>query len=196
MQTKLKYSSAIKNFGLLFLETKRAAIMLDEGFTYEQIVRKSIEQNIFQIKKERRRKELPAKIIKRLNTLEKNQIHIIAVEDLIISKILIFIALIKTDILFFEFMLEVYKNKRETIKILEDKDFMLFFEYKAESSNIVGNWKTSNLKKIKSSYKKILLDVGLLYKNKNELTIIKPILDVDSINAISKGNETIVNTFL
>lgn len=196
MQTKLKYSSAIKEFNLLFLETKRAAIMIDEGFTYEQIVRKSIEQNIFQIKKERRRKDLPAKIIKRLNTLEKNQIHMIAVEDLIISKILIFVALIKTDILFFEFMLEVYKNKRDTIKILEDKDFMLFFEYKAESSDIVAKWKHDNLKKIKSSYKKILLDVGLLYKTKDELTIIKPILDIDSINTISKGNEIIVNTFL
>lgn len=196
MLNKLKYSSIIKDYSLLFLETKKVAIMIDEGFTYDQVICKSIENNIFQLNKEYRRKYLPVRIIKRLKTLNENQIHMITIGDLTISKLLIFIALIKTDRLFFEFMLEVYKNKRDTIKILEDKDFMIFFEHKAESSSIVAKWKTPNLEKVKSAYKKILLDVGLLYKSKDELTIIKPILDIDSINAIRQGNEIIVDTFL
>lgn len=196
MLGELKYSSAIKDFPLLFVETKRICILLDEGLIYDEIINKSIEENIFQLKKERRRKELPQKILKRLSTLEKKHINMIAHGDLIVAKILVFIAIIKTDKLFFEFINEVYGYKRDTIKILEDKDFMLFFEQKSELSDIVVKWKTDNLTKIKVAYKKILLDIGLLEKRENELRIVKPIMDVESINDIRQCNEFFVNTFI
>jgi hypothetical protein len=196
MLSELKYSSAIKDFPLLFLETKRISILLDEGLTCNEIIIKSMEENIFQLQKERRRKELPQKIFKRLLTIEEKQINMIAHGDLLIAKILVFVALVKTDKLFFEFMNEVYGYKRDTIKILEDKDFMLFFEQKSELSDIVAKWKADNLTKIKSSYKKILLDIGLLEKKENELRIVQPIIDAESINIICQGNEKITDSFL
>ena len=78
MARKLKYSSHIKDKGLLGRELKTAAELLVQGTSYERIVEESVSNNIFQVNTERRRKELADCIVLRMKYLDEFTIKRIA----------------------------------------------------------------------------------------------------------------------
>lgn len=189
MAIELEYSSAIKEFPLLFLETRRTAQLLCDGQNDDEIIELSVKNNIFQLEKERRRKDLPKKILKRLSSLDKNLIEVIANGRDENAKLIAMLAIIKTDRLFFEFMRDVYADKFISGQMeISDKDFITFLNCKIHESEKVAKWKQDNLEKIRSTYKKILYDAGLAKKNCNEIQIIQPICDKE-IMELLKGND-------
>ena len=78
MPKELKYTSSIKDMPLMFSEMKRTALLLCEDKTENEIVALSMEKNIYQIDKEKRRRDVPLRMIKRLSAIEKPLIEIIA----------------------------------------------------------------------------------------------------------------------
>ena len=71
MARKLKYSSNIKDKGLLGKELKAAAELYVQGFSFERILADSIDNNVFQVNTERRRKELADCVITRMKYLDE-----------------------------------------------------------------------------------------------------------------------------
>ena len=157
---------------------KRTALLICENKTKEEIIRLSVENNIFQYDKEKRRREVPVCMIRRLNTINKPLIEVIATGQTEDAKLITLLALIKSDRLLFEYMNEVFAdtfyNGRDEVT---DKDFLDFITRKAEFSEIVAKWTSVNLKNVRGQIKSILCEVGLAKRSKDSLIIQKPFID-------------------
>ncbi len=194
---KMEYKTTIKTLPFLFLEMKKAANLVLQGLTEAEIRKKAVDENIFQVNTETRRREIAAMVLRRINVLDGVLLHKLAHGDVETGKLTALYAIMKTDRLFFEFMNEVFKDKlivkEDTI---EDKDFNLFFARKKEQSEKVASWDDYTFYKIKQVFLRMLYEAGLI-NNKKERKIIKPFLDRSIIEHLrEKGEEAILNIFL
>ena len=188
MKTELKYSSQIKDMGLLAKEMKIACQEYQQTHDLGVIVQKSISDNIFMVNTERRRKELAYKIISRVAALDDTIIKMIVESPYNTSSVLSLYALMKTDRLVFEFMNEVIKDKIELMNYrLTDIELNQFMLYKSQQSELIANWKEPNKAKVKNSLRKILIDATIIRDLGSVYMIMSPILDksiIDHINQI------------
>ena len=179
MQQELPYTSSIKDMPLVFPDMKRTALLLCEGKSGDEIVRLSLEENIFQLDKVKRRRDVPLRMITRLSNIGMPLIEVIANGHYNDAKLIAFLALIKADRLLFEYMYEVYTDKYHTgAEEISDRDFAEFIERKAQSSETVARWSANNLSDIRGKIKSTLCDAGLAKRIGDKLLIQKPIVDV------------------
>lgn len=178
MVTELKYSSQIKDMGLLSKEMKIACQEYKNTNDLGAIIQNSISNNIFMVNTERRRKELAYKIVARMAALDDFLLYAIANEPYNISALLSLYALMKTDRLVFEFMNEVIKDKIELMNYrLTDIELNQFMLCKAQQSDIIAKWKDENKAKVKNSLRKVLIDAGVLRDLGSVYMIMPPILN-------------------
>lgn len=194
---EMEYKSTIKKLPFLFLEMKKAANFALQGLTDDEIRKKAVDDNIFQVKTEARKKEIASIVLKRLKILDEVLLHKLVHGDIETGKLIVLYAIMKTDRLFFEFMNEVFKEKL-IVKdyVIEDKDFNLFFDRKKEQSERVSSWDDYTFYKIKQVFIRMLYEAGLI-NNRRDRKIIKPFLDRSIIDYLKgKGEEAIINIFL
>lgn len=185
MKTELKYSSQIKDMGLLEKEMKIACQEYQNTKDLGIIVQKSISDNIFMVNTERRRKELAYKIILRMSALDDFLIEEIANAPYNTVALVALYALMKTERIVFEFMNEVIKDKIELMNYrLTDIELNQFILCKAQQSEIVARWKDSNKIHVKSALRKIVTDAGIIRDLGSVLMIMPPILDKKIYNHI------------
>ena len=168
------YSSYIKDMPFLFLETRKATKLIADGTAIEAIVSLSTEKNIFQLDKEKRRLKLAQKVVSRLSALTEKQIATLAVASEEIARLIVFYAVIKTDLLFFEFMKDVCAEKQSVGQPeIEDKDIMAFLRSKEE----IAKWTDNNFTRVKNTYKAILCEAGLATREGLAIKMQCPIID-------------------
>lgn len=178
MMTELKYSSQIKDMGLLEKEMKIACQEYQNTKDLGIIIQKSISDNIFMVNTERRRKELAYKLVARMAVLDDEMIRMIAESPYNTAAVLSLYALMKSDRIVFEFMNEVVKDKIELMNYrLTDIELNQFILCKAQQSELVAKWKDGNKTQVKSAIRKILIDAGLLRDLGSVYMIMPPILD-------------------
>ena len=194
----MEYKSTIKSRPFLYKETKKAAALIKQGVHINEIRNKSVEDNIFQLESEARKKEVASIIVTRLKDLDKFIIDKISEGNVETSKILVLYAIIKTDRLFFEFMNEIYKEKLLLRDLfLRDKDFNTFFQSKREQSEKVASWTEYTFKKLKQVYVRILFECGLIENQKGDRKIKTPILESEVKEYLYKiGDKTYINAIL
>ena len=194
----MQYKSTIKSRPYLFKETKKAATLIKQGITIDDIKNKSIEDNIFQLESETRKKEVASIITTRLKELDEFVVDKISEGSVETSKILVLYAIIKTDRLFFEFMNEVYKEKLLLRDLfLRDKDFNAFFQSKREQSDKVASWTEYTFKKLKQVYIRILFECGLIENQKGDREIKIPILEREVKDYLYKiGDKIYINAII
>jgi hypothetical protein len=197
MLEEMEYKSTIKKLPFLFLETKKAANLTLQGLKDAEIKIKAVNDNIFQVKTEARKKEITSIVLKRIKVLDEVLLQKLVHGDVETGKLIVIYAIMKTDRLFFEFMNEVFKEKLILKEyVIENKDFNLFFDRKREQSEIVATWDDYTLYKLKQVYIRMLYESKLI-NNKEDRKIIKPFLDRSIIDHLkSKGEEAIINIFL
>lgn len=185
MKAELKYSSQIKDMGLLEKEMKIACLEYQNTKDLGVIIQKSISDNIFMVNTERRRKELAYKIIARMAVLDDYLIEQLANSPYSTAALLSLYALMKTDRMTFEFMNEVIKDKIELMNYrLTDIELNQFILCKAQQSELVAKWKDSNKIQVKSALRKIITDAGIIRDLGSVLMIMPPILDKQIYNHI------------
>lgn len=185
-KNKMVYSSYIKDMPFLFLKMRKAAKLIADGTDLDSIVTLSIEKNIFQLDKERRRLKLAQKIVSRLSVLSIEQIMALAGEQDETAKLVAFYAVIKTDLLFFEFMIDVYTEKlRIGQSKIADTDIITFLRSKEE----IQKWTDNNFVRVKNTYRNILCEAGLCVREESFLVIQKPILGELVEKAFPNGDE-------
>ena len=178
MQDTPRYSSYIKDMPYLYLETKKAAKLIVGGETPESVVRLSVDNNIFQLDKELRRLKLAQRVALRLNAVSRPVIELIASGQDENARIGVFYSIIKTDLLFFEFMHNLYRDKvqiRQTI--LTDNEISDFLRSKVCEDERMQSWTENNLIRVKNTYKRILREAGLAKSSGADLLITKPIIN-------------------
>lgn len=173
----------MKSRPYLYLELKKAAQLKIQGFNEEVIKIKAIDENIFAVNTEARKREIASAVINRILELDDYVLDKIVNGSLQTSKQLAIYSILKTDRLFFEFIKEVYQEKI-LLKdfIITDKDFNIYFRRKAEQSEQIADWKDYTFYKLKQVYKRILSEAGFIKNIKQEVKILPQIIELDVIN--------------
>lgn len=192
MPRKLKYSSNIKDKGLLGKELKLAAELYCQGNSFEKISEMSIDENIFQVNTERRRKEMAECIIVRMKYLDEFTIKRIAEGTIFLANTLSLYAMMKTNPLVFDFMNEVYREKAELmINRITDADMNQFMDVKAQQIETVAKWTDGNREKAKGALRNSLIEAGVLRDMGSFYMVLVPVLDMDLVqNLLSIDGET------
>lgn len=160
--SELEYSTLITGVGFRLYDFKEISKLIQNGLTDSEIKQKVFEDNILQLKKSTTKRAFPTLLL-RANAIDETLRQWVLDETTDFIKIINFYAILKTDLLFFEFMDEVIKPKLQNEEyIFEIKDLNIFFNNKAEQSEKVSQWSESTTKKLKSSYKTILKEMGFL----------------------------------
>lgn len=158
------YSTALTGAGFRLFEFKIVVQLIDEGLTDDEIRKKVFDENLFQQKSSSTTRSFPY-ILKRARVLDDHLRNFILNESNRIAKQINFYAIMKTDLLFYEFMNEVIKQKLQNNDLIyERKDINIFFNEKADGNEKLVNWSESTLKRLKSSYNRLLLEIGYLSK--------------------------------
>lgn len=187
-----KYSSTIKTRGFLFHEAKKASTLYLQGFTFAEIMQKAVEENIFLLNTENRRKEIAATVMERIGTLDDFLHNKLVYGILETGKLIVLYTINKTDRLFFEFMQEVYREKHLLRDyVIADRDFSAFFYRKAEQSNQLMSWADYTFYKLGQVYKRILLESGLAKRSKRKLEIVRAVIEQDVKRHIIESGDRI-----
>ncbi|ATD55573.1 DUF1819 family protein [Clostridium chauvoei] len=194
----MEYKSTIKSRPYLYKETKKASSLINKGIDADCIKEKSLQDNIFQLESEARKKEVASIITTRLKDLDKQIIYSIENSNIETSKVLVLYAILKTDRLFFEFINEVYKEKILLKDLfIKDKDFNVFFQNKREQSEKVASWSEYTFKKLKQVYIRILFESGLIVNQKGDREIKIPIIESEVKDYLySIGDSVYLNAIL
>ncbi|MDD7026760.1 MAG: DUF1819 family protein [Lachnospiraceae bacterium] len=182
MARKLKYSSNIKDKGLLGKELKAAAELYVQGFSFERILADSIDNNVFQVNTERRRKELADCVITRMKYLDEFTLKRISDGTIFLANVISFYAVMKINPLVYEFMNEVYKEKAELmINRITDADLNQFMDVKSQQIADVAKWTDGNKDKVKGALRNMLIEAGMLRDMGSFYMILVPVLDMDLV---------------
>ena len=176
----------------MYLEMKKTAGLLCEGKDADEILSLSINENIYQLDKEKRRRSMPLKMTKRLAALSKPLLLALANGPGEEGKLIAFLALMKAERLVFEYILDVYAGKSDYDEIT-DLEFIHFTDRLAANSGTVANWNSQTLKDIYSRLKSILCDAGLAKRTKTALIVQKPIAAGDFYNLLDEDDKILAN---
>ena len=99
--------------------------------------------------------------------------------DVSTAKLIVLISAMASDRLLFELVYEVYRVR---IRLGENEwtDYALniFFNSKAEQSDLIAGWTEATVKKLKGTYTKYLLEAGMLRKERGRAKkIVRPFID-------------------
>lgn len=177
---EMNYRSTIKSHSFLFIEMKNLCRLRIQGFNDVELEEKILCDDLFQVVSESRRRELKSIILKRMHVLDFYLIKKLVISDLATGRLIALYALILTDRLFREFMVEVVADKLATRDDqLTNADFDHFFERKRQQSVRVNSWTDYTFYKLRQVMIRILLESGFLRVNKSTRHLIRPIIDPD-----------------
>ncbi|MDN3451667.1 DUF1819 family protein [Planococcus sp. APC 3906] len=167
----LQYSSSLNGASYMLFELKQVVKLKQKGLSETEIRKKVVEDNVFQVtNKNRINRSLPS-VMKRASVIDEVLAAYMLEGSLEIGKVINLYAIMKTDLLFFEFMAEVIGERLQTNNyLLEKKDINIFFTVKSEQSERVASWSDINIEKLKRAYMQVLFESGILKDRKgNEL---------------------------
>jgi hypothetical protein len=174
----MEYSAGMVSCLFWFNETRKTAELLMAGKSRDEIKELALKENIYQARSEDRKRRIFGVAMKRLDSLPRDVIAAIAGWDADAAKLLVLISIMKTDLMFFEFMYEVF---RQAVmlgeKELSSRAIDAFFDEKRAQSQEVAGWSQVAIEKLKQTYAKILAEAGLLSISKNKKKIITPPID-------------------
>ncbi|WP_210367868.1 DUF1819 family protein [Bacillus sp. REN3] len=171
MTIDLEYSSSLNGASSLLFELKQVVKLKRMGLTSPEIRAKVIEENLFQFENMGRINRTLPSIMRRLEVIDPVLTDLMLEGSIEMSKVINLYAIMKTDLLFFEFMNEVISEKfRHNDYLIEKKDMNVFFTAKAEQSEKVASWSVINTEKLKRAYMQVLYESGILKERRgNEL---------------------------
>jgi len=180
MTMDLEYSSSLNGASFLLFELKQVVKLKQQGLAKDEIRKKVKEENLFQFNNQGRINRALPSVMKRAEVIDETLAALLLEESIETGKTLNLYAIMKTDLLFFEFMDEVIGEKlHNNDYLIEKKDINLFFSSKAEQSEKVASWSDINVEKLKRAYIQVLYEGGILRNRKskelNKLIIDEPI---------------------
>jgi len=174
----MKYSAGMASNSFFLSETRKTAELLTTGTDFPEIRSLARDENIYQVVNVGRARNIASSIIKRLQSLPNVLMEQIANSDIGTAKLLILISIMKTDLLFFEFMHEVYRPAILLGEyIITDRAINTFFDEKKVQSEIVANWTEETIIRLKQCYIKLLVEAGVLNNKADVRKIIIPHID-------------------
>lgn len=175
----MKYSAGLASTSFWFIESKKIAEFILEGYSKKEIMEMALEENIFQVETNNRVKEIVNGVYGRLSDFPEDILECFIRVDVNSAKVFVLISILNNDKLFFEFMHEIFK---EHILLgdmtLKNWDFDIFFDNKSYQSDVVENWGDDTVARLKRGYRNMLSEAGVLDTSQKEKTIAVPFIDL------------------
>ena len=186
-----EYSTKLTAEPFLYNETKIIGEYLLSGENVQKLKRKNIEENLIKHKKQGSVKRTNAPIFRRLEAMNNDILENFVYSDVETSKYLLVYAIMKTDKLVRDFIIEVYKDKIiMRNEYIEKYDIDRWYEMKKESSVSLKNKSDITNSKAKQVIMKILQDSGMVVKEtNNRFRIIKPLLNDKFIHLLEENKD-------
>src|SRR5690625_5153012 len=163
MTDQLVYSTRLTGAGFLLFELKQVLTLTDKGFSNKEIREKVVGENLFQHNSLSTITRALPSIIERAKVFDETLYELFIHSTVEESKVINLYAIMKTDLLFFEFMNEVIRVKIEDNNLLlEKKDINSFFTEKAEQSEFIASLSDVTVERLKRGYKHVIFESGLL----------------------------------
>lgn len=159
----MEYSAGMVSCLFWLNETRNTIPFYLENTKVADMRKIAVEQNIYQVRAEDRCRRIAGVAYKRLDALTPGLIELFRDADNNTASIILLISIMKTDLLFFEFMHSVVKKAIQLgQKEIQDSDIKIFFEEKIAQSEVVAGFSESAIAKLKQTYIKILINAGLV----------------------------------
>ena len=180
--TDMEYSAGVVSRPFWYQETRKTAKLINEGVSKDSLKQKVLEENTYQAPTEYRATQIFNATMRRLASLDDFLVGEIANADLTTSRLLVLISIMKTDLLFFEFVYEVFRDKLLLGEnLIQDKDFSIFWSRKKEQSETVSSWKDYTLDRLKQCYSRMMFEAGLLEEPKGDRKIVRQVIRPDVV---------------
>lgn len=174
-----QYGAGIMSESPWFLEFKKLVQLYHSGLTSEEVKRRCIEENVFGMQTERRVVSTFGYLNRRYQQMDSSLTDLFCDSDLATQKLINLIAVVSGDRLFFEFLNEVYREKRILgFDAIEVSDANAFFRDKSVESEELAAWKDTTVQKVRASFFNFMLDANLIQKDKKRFLLTPPIIDI------------------
>lgn len=171
------YSAKLTGEPFLYRETKIIGEYLHQGFEASELKKKNIEENLIQYKSKSAISRVNSAIFRRLNVLNADMLEEFVNGDLYTSRMLLIYSIMKTDKLVCDFISELYKDKILLMKEnIEQYEVVNWFDRKFAESVNLSKVSDKTQYKLRQVMMKIMIDSGLIMKEKDCYKIIIPIL--------------------
>lgn len=160
MDHSYPYIASLTREPFLFYEMRSTAKLMSEGLADEAVVRKIVEQNLFQYPTEKSITRMAKACIKRLQAMEDDTLILaIASQPTEIAKQICLYAMMKQSRLIWEFMLTVVGEKYRLRDMSFGKiDLNTFFMRLQEQNDTVASWSDSTITKLKQVIVRVLIE--------------------------------------
>ena len=184
------YSAKLTGEPFLYNETKIIAEYLLNGVTPTELKRRNVEENLIHHQKIGSVKRANSPIFRRLSILNEELLDDFVHSDIENSKYILLYAIMKTDKLVRDFVVEVYKDKLFMRKeYIERFDIDNWYEEKCILSQTLKERTELTSAKLKQVIMKILQDSGLVVKEKDRFKIIRPLLKEKFIRQLDANGD-------
>ena len=173
-----EYSAGMVKLSFWFAEFRKVIQLLNSGKTLLKIKNMNVEENIFSAATQARAIQIFNTISTRVKSLDQSFYTLFERSDISNQKVIVLIAIMQSDSLFFDFVYEVYREKLIIgANELSDSDFRIFFKDKQIQSEKVAKWQDYTLKRLGNCYKTMLMEAGLIDRTTGTRKVLKPIID-------------------
>lgn len=184
------YSSKLTAEPFLYNETKIIANYMLEGYSINELKKKNINENLIKYKSSKSITRVNAPIFRRLEILDSEMLYDFVNTDIENSKYILLYAIMKTDKLIRDFILEIYKDKLFMRKeYIEKYEIDNWYDEKCILSKTLKERSEMTKAKLKQVIMKILADSGLVNKEKDNYKIIRPLLKEKYIAQLDKKGD-------
>lgn len=184
----MEYSAGLTSKLFWLQESKKTAEYILKGYTKEEIKTVAWEENIYQVRAEYRTYEVLNGTYRRMSLLPKELLEKFLESDIQTSKVINLIAIMLDSRIFFEFMHEVFKEKRILReKELIDRDLNVYFDKKIAESEEVAKWTDVAVKKLKQCFIRMLFEAGVITSSSNPRIIRDILIDYRVETLIEKN---------
>ena len=187
---KLKFN---KNINIIIGDNAQGKTNILEAIYFLSVTksyRTNYEENLIKHKKTGSVQRVNAPIFRRLKVMDKEMLEEFVCSDIETSKYILLYAIMKTDRLVRDFVIEVYKDKLYMRKeYIEKFDIDNWYEEKCILSETLRERTESTSAKLKQVIMKILQDSGLVIKEKDRFKIVRPLLKEKYISMLDKNGD-------
>lgn len=169
-------------------ETRKTAELMEQGVSLADIRTQAADENIYQVKSAKRAIGIAGACHKRVSALSDELRSQFIRTDIKTAKLILLLAIMKTDLLFFEFMHTAVKQAIVLgEKSIAESASTMFFNRKIEESPEVAAFSESAIAKLKQTYIKYLVEADIL-SSVAERTIQPIMIDYRLQDAVARAN--------
>ena len=183
----MEYSASMVSCLFWLQESRKTAELMQQGLSLAEIRAKAVAENLYQVNAPDRATRIAGVSYKRMSALSEQLRSQFIVSDVKTAKLILLLAIMKTDLLFYEFMHTVFKQSILLgEKRLSDRATAVFFDTKIAEHTDVASFSESAIKKLKQTYIKILVEAEILSSAKEKI-IQPPMVDYRLQHAVREA---------